>query len=480
MKTSHVKPSRLLWYIALGLVILIAGSGAAYVAVRGLPDMRSWTRPDAEPVPGAAKMTLPVELVKGMDYTLCVPQDVREGLDIGPSLPVEPPKQGRPLVLPGSTLLDPTRLMRVKTRFNAEVVEIGQTQDVGEGASAQTVVRELRTGDSVKKGDVLAVVWSVDVGSKKSDLVDAIVQLRLDEQRYKDRLELWKAGNLPDDVLNQTRRDVITDRNTVDRAERTLRTWNVPEHEIQVVRDEAEQAYKRQGKRDKEKERLWARSELLAPRDGTIVERNVGVGEYVADNTINLFTIADVSSMLIQANPPEDQLPALLSLQRNKKLFRWTIETVGIPPVEGPIDEISYILDPNQHTAVVKGRITNPEGRPLRAAQFVSATINMPPPSNVVEIPLTALAEDGRQSFVFVQPDPGKHEYTMRRVQVVNRYDKTAYVRSELKPDEQLTPEEAKQGLMPRQPLKPGERVLTSGVLELRAALEDMMSKSGK
>jgi hypothetical protein len=39
----------------------------------------------------------------------------------------------------------------------------------------------------VYKGDVLAVVWSIDVGSRKSDLVDALVQLRLDEQRLKAR-----------------------------------------------------------------------------------------------------------------------------------------------------------------------------------------------------------------------------------------------------------------------------------------------------
>ena len=175
----------------------------------------------------------------------------------------------------------------------------------------------------MQKGQTLAVVWSIDVGSKKSDLVDALVQLRLDEQRLVEREKLYANGSLPLDTLLQTRRDVVGDRNTKDRAERTLMTWNIPEKEIEAVYAEADLAFGGMGKRDAEKERRWARSELIAPRDGIIVEQNVTVGEYVADNTINLFTIAEVDRLLVIANPPEDQLPALLALRPNDAAGLW-------------------------------------------------------------------------------------------------------------------------------------------------------------
>jgi cobalt-zinc-cadmium efflux system membrane fusion protein len=431
------------------------------------------------PKQAATKPRLAVELVEDVPHTLIVPARVRQALGIQESVIAEAPKQARPLVMPGSTALDPARVMRVRTRFNAEVVEIGQLPEVERRtASGQTAFRELRPGDRVAKGDVLAVVWSTDVGGRKSDLVDALVQLRLDEKRLKAREELFQKGSLPEDTLNQTRHDVISDRNARERAERTLRTWNIPEREIRAVYDEAELASSREGKRNKEKERLWARSELIAPRTGTIVERNVGVGEYVADNTINLFTIAEVDRLLVMANPPEDQLPDLLALPPEQ--MRWSLQTVGSPPIAGKIEEVGYILDANQHTAVVKGYIDNPEGK-LRAGQFVSATVNLPPPPGVVEVPLTALAEDGKQSFVFVQPDPAQPRYTMRRVKVTHRFEKTAFVRDRLTPAEQkLSPEEIAQGLQPYEPLKPGERFITSGVLELRGALEDMESKADK
>ena len=95
----------------------------------------------------------------------------------------------------------------------------------------------------------------------------------------------------------------------------------------------------------------------------------------------------------------------------------------------GLVDDIGYLIDPNQHTAVVRGHIPNPNGL-LRAGQFVTATVELLPPKNVVEVPISAVVEDGKDSIVFVQTDPEKPVYTMRRVQVTNRFDRTAYVRS--------------------------------------------------
>lgn len=466
--------------LAVGLAILIGAVVVTVLIIHGRAGAPAATNEPVE-TRASAKTRLVVALVEGVPHTIRVPEPVHKGLSIQPSLVARPQTRGRPLIMPGSTALDPARIMRVKTRFNAEVVEFGEVPDWTQRTSSdQTILRSLRPGDKVRKGDTLAVVWSVDVGSKKSDLVDALVQLQLDEKRLRAREDLFKRGSLPEDTLNQTRRDVISDRNAKDRAERTLRTWNIPEQEIKTVYDEAQLVSARQGKRDPEKERLWARSKLIAPRDGTILECNVTKGEYVADNTINLFTLADVDRLLVIANPPEDVLPELLSL--NPEQMRWRLQTVGAQaqPLEGPIEEVGCIIDANQHTAVVKGYINNPQGK-LRAGQYVSAIVNLPPPPDVVEVPLTALAEDGKQSFVFVQPDPDQPIYTMKRVRVTHRFEKTAFVRSRLTVEEAaLTPEEKTLGLYPPEPLKPGERIIPAGVLELRAAVEDLESKAEK
>jgi bifunctional DNA-binding transcriptional regulator/antitoxin component of YhaV-PrlF toxin-antitoxin module len=137
-----------------------------------------------------------VELVEGRPHTLTLPEEVRKTLGIRKGnieliAVAQKPTLMRPLVMPGSTALDPTRLMRIRARFapspsSAEVIEIGQVpEDRAQTGKVETVFRELRSGDKVKKGDLLAVFYSVDVGNKKNDLVDAIYQLKLDEQVLK-------------------------------------------------------------------------------------------------------------------------------------------------------------------------------------------------------------------------------------------------------------------------------------------------------
>ena len=119
--------------------------------------------------------------------------------------------------------------------------------------------------------------------------------------------------------------------------------------------------------------------------------------------------------LMVTANCPEDDLPSLDALPTNQR--RWTVTTVGSAPVTGFIDDISLIIDPLQHTAVVKGHLDNKDGR-IRSTQFASATVQLPPPKDVVEIPTNAVIDDGQQSIVFVQTDAAKQHYTMRRVEL--------------------------------------------------------------
>jgi cobalt-zinc-cadmium efflux system membrane fusion protein len=196
----------------------------------------------------------------------------------------------------------------------------------------------------------------------------------------------------------------------------------------------------------------------------------------VVDNTVNLFQIAEVNRLLVKAACPEDQLPTLEALSRKER--RWTVRTAGASDgLPGTIEEIGYMIDANQHTAVIKGYVENAGGR-IRAGQYVTATVNIPPPPDVVEIPTDALLEDGKQSLVFVQPNAGVHRFTMRRVQVTHRFEHTVFVRDIPFPkEERLTAQEAEEGLLPKEPLRPGDRVLLSGAVELKAALLDLESR---
>jgi len=448
-----------------------------------------------------APSSLGVGLVKGMKHTLDVPEDVRETVGIrkgGKDLVqiVNAPTETRPLVMYGSTALDPTRLMRIRARFApAEVVSIGKVDVPG---PTGTISRELRPGDPVKKGDVLGVFFSVDVGSKKNDLLDALVQLILD-QAILDRC-LDSQGSIPEMFTLSQKRAVYGDRNAINRAWNNLKVWNIPQDEIDALQEEAKKisadknawfktAAGKWVKGEKqakpgpvdpaaENNNPWGRVTLRAPFDGVIVERNIVPHEIVQDPTTCLFQIAQVHRMLVIANAPEDELPNLNELKPEQ--MNWTVKTVGgkaMTELKGPIEEIGYLIDPNQHTAVIKGYIDNPK-KEIRAGQFVSATVRIPPPGGVVEVPLDAVVEDGQYSVVFVQRDRTKPYYTMRRVQLTHRFEKTAFIRATpFAENERLTDADKEQNLQPLEPLRPGERILKTGVGELKAALLDLESR---
>jgi cobalt-zinc-cadmium efflux system membrane fusion protein len=367
------------------------------------------------------------------------------------------------------------------------VVQIGQVHEIS-SKSGQTEYREMRPGDHVRKGDILGVFYSVDVGAKKNDLLNALVQLELDQQIL-DNAEKHREAVSEVQMLTWTSA-VRADRNAINAAMNYLKAWDIPQDEIDALREEAKKlsadkdawsktpegrwvkGEKQEGDKHENADNPWGKVTLRAPFDGVIIESNVAVKEMVVDNTVNLFQIADVSRLLVKADAPEDELPTLEALQRAGE-GRWTVRTVGAPAagLPGTIHEIGYLIDPNQHTAVIKGYIDNPGDR-IRGTQFASATVNIPPPKDVVEIPTDALIDDGKQCLVFVQADAAKHQYTMRRVQVTHRFDRRVFVRSTPLPkDEQLTPQEAEEGLLPKQPLQPGERVLQTGAGELKAAL---------
>jgi membrane fusion protein, heavy metal efflux system len=467
-------------FLGFGLAVLAAGAFLFGVPIPGLT-----ASGNEKTVPAPAP--LGVELVPSTPHTLLVPEDVRTALGIrkgkADAVAVAAvPSESRPLVLAGSTELDPARLARIRVRFTpAEMVEIGTVVDSSRTTSSTTELRELRPGDRVKKGYVLAVLSSVDVGSKKNDLIDALLQLAVDQDAF-DRVEKGAvSGAVPEAVVVAARNAVERDHNNVGRAANTLKNWGIPEEDIDAARKEAEEIGKRKGKRDPAKDALWPRVVLKAPQDGTVVECNVAPGETIVDNTLNLFQIAQVDRLLVLVNAPEDELPALVKLGPAER--RWTVRTAGAAAgLEGPITDIGYRIDPNQHSAVLKGRVENPEDR-LRAGQYVTATVRLPPPEDVVEIPTGALADDGKQTAVFVQTGAKPGVYTLRRVEVVQRFDRTVFVRSKFadgKAEQPLTPAEKEDGLLPRHVLEPGEKVITSGVLELKKELEDRESEGAK
>ena len=257
----------------------------------------------------------------------------------------------------------------------------------------------------------------------------------------------------------------------MNRAESTLRTWRVPKEEIDAVKEEAQRIAERKGKRDPQIEETWPRVEMRAPFDGVIVEKTVGLHSYV-DTSTDLFKIAKLGKLAVYAYAYEEDLPALQSLKPEQR--RWQIRLQSDPkakPLSSTIETIGYSIDPNQHTAVLMGEVDNHNER-LKIGEFITADVELPPEPNEVVIPTAALVEDGRESVVFVQSDPTKPYYRQVPVSVARREQAVVFLHTG----------PPQPGASPKGeafPLVPGKTwVVTSGSVELKAALEDLQSSA--
>ncbi len=386
---------------------------------------------------------------------MTLPADVSKRLAVQTE-PVRPSSAPATLDLSGSLILDADRLAHVHARFPGEVVALG----AGDGSQPITF------GRRVHKGQVLAVIWSRDLGEKKSDLIDALSQLRVDEDSLARISKAAAEGAVPERVLRDTERKVEADRIAVSRAVRTLQSWRISKEEIDQVRAEARRLTREKMADREEMVAQWAKLEVLSPLDGTVIERNVTLGELV-DTSADLFKIADLTRLGVLAHAYEEDLPTLDSLPATKREWSVSVGSGGDAATRiGRFEQVGCIIDPNQHTALVMGWIDNPD-RKLRVGQFVKTQLKIPAPGEVV-VPASALCEESSRTYVFVQAE-GKATYVRRSVAVTRRRGDKVYIRS------QPTPAEKSRGL---QPLAPGEQVVVSRVVQLSACLDTLQQNA--
>jgi cobalt-zinc-cadmium efflux system membrane fusion protein len=434
----------------------IAAALAAFLIIGAALSPR-WTRYFAPRAQAAAQTDPPAPTLAGTDG-IDVPADVvaRLGVAISPALAATAPVT---LEMSGTLMFDSGRLSHVRARFPGEIVQLGP-------ASGQAAA--VGFGRKVHKNQLLAVIWSQDLGEKKCELIDALSQLRVDEDSLQRIKSVTADGSIPERLLHDAERKVEADRIVVSRAERTLQTWRISAEEIEQVRAEANRLLREKKPDREELVTQWARLEVRAPLDGTIVECNVVLGDLV-DASTDLFRIADLSRLRVLAHAYEEDLPSLDAVKDHHGAWSVALGTgPGAAVRGGEFDQVGCIIDPNQHTAMVMGWVDNPGGE-LRVGQFVTVRMEIPPPLGEVAIPASALCEDSDRTSVFVQAG-GKATYVRRNVAVTRRRGEKVYIRS------QPTSDETRRGL---QPLAPGEQVVVSRTVELAACLDTLRQNAG-
>ena len=489
------------WLVGAG--VLIIGAALVFLFVPAVRQRAGdWFTGKEKAGSGSAQKPVPAELLalKNGELGLRLSKEAIASLDLQ-LIDVELAVKTRALPpLIGTVNYDNERMFILRPRFAGAIEEIKQVPD-SEYPQGEKKYRPIRWGDRVKQGDTLAILWSRDLGEKKAALVDAICALDFSSRQKETQKRAVDEGALPLVTYLATVRQVQADRGALLTAERTLRMWKLPDAEIEAIRNEAKVIIDLKKERKPEEEKNWARVEIQVPhfmkdneagmvagpsRPLVIVEKNTQLGD-MADpgRDMPLFKLADLSRLQIWVHPPEEYLPVLREkLKEGPGALKWDIrfqsESARTPSLQQlPVTQVSPSLEPNQHTPMLMGYLDNPEGKYL-IGQFVTATIYVPPPAHTVEIPTEAINHLNGQELVFVQNPKAADEFLLRRISVVQSFKQTSLVRSQLTNDEEKLAEvQRSKGQFPvLQALRPGERVITRGVVELTTALEELRNTS--
>ncbi len=423
MFSQLTKSLRIARVVGLVLLVLAVGGLAAWFATQQ-PKAVS-----ASPAPGVVEVE---KITVSAPNCVLVPESIARHLTLK-TVVVKRADQSMPLPLfQGTLAADSNSLQRIHSRFPGEIVALGQVGQIDPTNPPASISKAgttptLQYGDKVEAGQLLAIVWSKDLGEKKSELINVLSKYKLDSQVAGRLRDLYNQSGTAEKSVLDAERIVQEDRINIERIERTLQSWRLTEADIAKVRAETDNLTNQDAVRANAAD--WARVEVRATQAGVILEKNIGVGDIV-DTATDLFKIGNLKSLAVWAHVYEDDLPQLAELP---KPMAWTISLPARPGTvyDGKLELIGSVIDPNQHTALVSGHVDNPNGE-LKIGQSVTVSLKRPASAWELIVPTDALVEDGVESIVIVQPDPTKLEYERRRVRVLRRTRDWVYIQEGL------------------------------------------------
>jgi len=257
-----------------------------------------------------------------------------------------------------------------------------------------------RPGDIVQPGQRLLVLDSPDLGAAKSDYLKALADAERADKALRLARELYDAKVIAQKEIREAEND---DRKALaerERAASRLRTFGIADDRFREIVERVDSG---------------TRVDVVTPRGGVIVERNVSAGQIVAygtsDTPLNLFVIADLSHVWILADVYEPDIPKI-------ELGQPAIVTPPCCPSERYEGTVAYISDAvDKDTRTVKVRVVVPnQGRALKAEMFVRVSIAILS-SRVLALPQSAVhRDDSGQTYVVVEK--AKDAYERRPITV--------------------------------------------------------------
>ncbi|KPC24780.1 Cation efflux family protein [Pseudomonas syringae pv. cilantro] len=307
--------------------------------------------------PSAATAEQPHEEEEEGHIELTAEQIKTAGIELATA---EPRQMSTTVTFPGEIRFDEDRTAHVVPRVSGVVEEV-----------------KVDLGQSVKKGQVLAVIASQQISDQRSELNAAQRRQELARLTLQREKKLWEDKISAEQDYLQARQDF---------QEADINLANARQ-KISAIGASLNPS-------------AGNRYELIAPFDSMVVEKHLGIGEMVNEAS-NAFTLSDLSRVWATFGVAPKDLDKVV-------VGRPVI--VSAPDlnakVEGKIGYVGSLLGEQTRAAAVRVTLANPQGA-WRPGLFVSVQVAAEQSSVAVSLPESAVQSIEEKPSVFVRNEEG-------------------------------------------------------------------------
>lgn len=306
---------------------------------------------------------------------------------------------------------DVTGTLQVAARVETDGSRIARVGSPVAGRILRLLVFE---GQTVRAGTVLATLHSTNLSDTQFALVRAVSQQELAQAAAKRAEQLVAADVIGRAELERRRAELLQASMEASSYRTQLRGLGMSDVQIQQLVSSR---------------KLSADYPIVTPKSGTVLKREVTVGQVVqpADPA---FTIADLSSVWITANVPEEEAGSL------RKGLEVSVRIPALPEAKigGKLSYVAPIVDPLTRTVQVHIDVANADGR-LKPDELASMTFGGHNERKLT-VPNAAVVREENKDHVFVQVAPQR--YALREVVLGEEENDRRTVVSGVRQDERI------------------------------------------
>ena len=254
-------------------------------------------------------------------------------------------------------------------------------------------------GETVRKGQVLAVLRSPELSEAQSQLLKALTQQQYGQRAVGRAQQLLDAGVIGSAELQRRQTELTQTNGEISGYQDHLKLLGMTDQAIKNLESTRT---------------LNAQISVLATEEGTIMERKVTPGQIVQSAEI-LFILADLSSVWITADVPE-QAAGSLAVGKTAEA-----ELAAFPGklIRGKISFVSALVNPETRTIQARMDVANTDRR-YKPAMLATMVLKDGAKSQRL-IPGTALVREDDKDFVLAEVRP--NTFALRAVTLEGEFD---------------------------------------------------------